>query len=68
MVSLRGLSVLLGVAVSLVSALGQDITTNWPVHNNGLNKVFEWCVGEAQTLTLPYLNYHDAIYLYVSLG
>ncbi|KAK7984309.1 putative PMA1-H+-transporting P-type ATPase [Apiospora arundinis] len=42
MVSLRGLSALLGVAASLVSVLGQDTITDWPVHNNGLNKVVEW--------------------------
>ncbi|KAK8075556.1 family 35 glycoside hydrolase [Apiospora hydei] len=42
MVSLKGLSALLGMAVSLVTVLGQDTITDWPVHNNGLNKVVEW--------------------------
>ncbi|KAK8104323.1 uncharacterized protein PG998_011356 [Apiospora kogelbergensis] len=42
MVSLRGLSALLGVAVSLASVHGQDTVADWPVHNNGLNKVVEW--------------------------
>ncbi|KAK8016624.1 glycosyl hydrolase family 35 [Apiospora rasikravindrae] len=42
MVSLRGLSAVLGLAASLVSVLGQDTVTDWPVHNNGLNKVVEW--------------------------
>ncbi|KAK7961878.1 beta-galactosidase B [Apiospora aurea] len=43
MVPLRGLSGLLGLAaVSLVTVLGQDTVTDWPVHINGLNKVVEW--------------------------
>ncbi|KAK7987253.1 family 35 glycosyl hydrolase, partial [Apiospora saccharicola] len=41
MVSLRGLSALLGLAALLVSVLGQDTVTDWPIHNNGLNKVVE---------------------------
>ncbi|KAK7914118.1 hypothetical protein PG985_011821 [Apiospora marii] len=53
MVSLRGLSGLLGLAVSLVSVLGQDAITDWPVHDNGLNKVVEWYVRQTPTLTLP---------------
>lgn len=52
MVSLRGLSALLGVAASLVSVLGQDTTTDWPVHNNGLNKVVEWYVDVTKTREL----------------
>ena len=53
MVSLRGLSALLGLAASLVSVLGQDTVTDWPIHNNGLNKVVEWYVRRTLTITLP---------------
>ncbi|KAK8061793.1 hypothetical protein PG994_008159 [Apiospora phragmitis] len=59
MVSLRGLSALLGVAISLVSVLGQDTTTDWPVHNNVsslpfLGSVLTWAV---PLLAIPCVKY-----------